>query len=80
MEYDYGHCHACGGRVEERLVEHGVQAGDGWLVIRSVPTGVCIRCGEKILRWDVAERLEAIVNRRSEREPADHIDVPIFSY
>lgn len=78
--YDYGRCHVCGSPVKEERRDHSVRTGGEWLLIRGVPTGVCSRCGEQILRLEVAERMERIVQRDSEEPPADCIEMPVFSY
>ncbi len=80
MNHDYGKCHVCGGRIEECLTEQSIRDGDGWVLIRSVPTGVCTKCGEQVFRWQVTERLEEITSRRNEATPAECIEVPIFPF
>jgi len=50
MNYDYGKCHLCGAAMEERLTDQSVQEKDEWVLIRSVPTGVCTKCGEQIFQ------------------------------
>jgi len=49
MNHDYGKCHVCGSRIEERCIDHTIRQGEGWLLVRGVPTGVCIKCGEQVL-------------------------------
>ncbi|MDM8004608.1 MAG: YgiT-type zinc finger protein [Phycisphaerae bacterium] len=80
MDYDYGKCHVCGGRMEERLTNQSFEEAGEWVLIRSVPTGVCIRCGEQIFRANVLERLEQIRQERKLREPEVHIEVPVFAF
>lgn len=78
--YDYGKCHVCGAPVEERLTEQTIHADQDWILVRSVPTGVCTRCGEQILRWHVAARLEEIIRDRSTKKPDQRIEVPVFAF
>ena len=80
MAYDYGNCHVCGGEMVERMTDQSISEADEWLLVRGVPTGVCTRCGEKILRWQVAQRLEAIVQHRNQTGPAARIEVPVFAF
>ncbi len=80
MSYDYGNCHVCGECVEERLTEQSIRDGGDWVLIRSVPTGVCTKCSEQIFRWEVSERLEQITRRRKDSTPAECINVPIFPF
>ena len=80
MSYDYGSCHVCNERIEERLTEQSIRDGDGWVLIRSVPTGVCTKCGEQVFRWQVTERLDQISSQRESTTPAECIEVPVFSF
>ena len=80
MSYDYGICHVCGSRVEEQLSEQTVRAGQEWILIESVPTGVCTKCGEQVLRWEVISRLEEILRQRNDKTPDSCIQVPVFAY
>ena len=80
MSYDYGKCHACGEAMEEQMTDCSIQEADEWLVVSDVPTGVCTRCGEKIFRWQVAQRLEEIVKGRRQARPTTRIEVPVFAF
>ena len=76
-------CHACGkaNRIpEERLTEQSVRDGDRRVVIRSVPTGVCTKCGEQILRCQATQWLEEILRERRDRGPDQRIEVPVFAF
>ena len=59
--YDYGTCHVCGGTMEERRVEQAYRAKDRWVVVRSVPVGVCTACGARVARSGVAKRIEELI-------------------
>lgn len=80
MTHDYGTCHVCGGVMKERMIDHTLGEADDWLVVRDVPTGVCTKCGEKILRWEVLRRLEEIVQQRNQALPLSLIEVPVFAF
>lgn len=80
MNHDYGKCHVCGSRIEERCIDHSIRDGNDWLLIRSVPTGVCSKCGEQVLRWQVLKRLEELTNRRGTVAPTESIEVPVFAF
>ena len=80
MSYDYGKCHLCGGGMEERLTDQSMQEHDEWVLIRSVPTGVCTKCGEQVFRSHVLERLEEILLQRKHKAPEVHIEVPVFAF
>ena len=80
MSYDYGKCHVCGGSVEEQLTDQTVHEGQEWILIRSVPTGVCTKCGEEVFHWQVTQRLEEILKQRKTKIPEVHIEVPVFGF
>lgn len=80
MSHDYGKCHACGAPMEERLTDHSLRERGEWVVVRSVPTGVCTRCGEQVFSARVLKRLEQILEDRKSRVPEVCIEVPVFAY
>jgi len=80
MSYDYGKCHLCGGHMEERLTDQSVQEQGEWVLIRSVPTGVCTKCGEQVFCSQVLRRLEEILSQSKQRKPEVHIEVPVFAF
>jgi len=80
MSYDYGTCHVCGGKVAEKLTDQMVQEAVGWVLIRSVPTGVCTKCGEKVLQGQVIAKLEQILEVRNSRTPDQCIQIPVFAF
>ena len=80
MSYDYGKCHLCGEQMEERLTDQSMHERDEWVLIQSVPTGVCTRCGEQVFRSQVLERLEEILLHRKHKVPDVRIEVPVFAF
>jgi YgiT-type zinc finger domain-containing protein len=80
MAHDYGKCHVCGEEVREQIIDQTVRAGSDWLLIRSVPTGVCSKCGEQILQWSVLQRLEQLTNSRNSAKPIEKIEMPVFAF
>jgi YgiT-type zinc finger domain-containing protein len=59
--YEYGTCHVCGGPMKESRVEQAYRAKDRWVVINSVPLGVCTACGARVARSDVTKRIEELI-------------------
>lgn len=69
-------CAVCKGEVEERLIRY-VQEIDGCVVIvENVPADVCVECGERFIRSDVAERIQTVVWKGP--PPTKRADVPVY--
>src|SRR5437899_1886346 len=58
--YDYGKCHVCGERMEERLIKQEFWIKRKLIVVEDIPAGVCPQCGEKVVRANIG-RLIAVL-------------------
>ena len=79
-KYDYGKCHVCGERMEERRIMQDFWLKGSLIVIEGVPAGVCPQCGEKIVRAEVGRQLAALVSNIRHRRKAKTITVPVLHY
>ncbi len=80
MSYNYDKCHVCGGVMEEKVTEQTLHDGQEWVLVRSVPTGVCTKCGEQVFRWQVTERLEEILKERTSTTPDVKIEMQVYAF
>lgn len=64
--------------MEEQLVAREIRWKARLLIFEDVPMGVCCQCGEKVLKPDVAKRLDQALQQ--EIEPAKTIQVPVYQY
>lgn len=55
-------CFMCKGNLENKLTTFMVDLGSCIIIVKNVPSQVCIQCGEVSYSAEVAERLEQIVN------------------
>ena len=78
--YDYGECHICGERMEERRIKQGFWIKDKLIVIEDVPAGVCPQCGEKVVKADVGRWIAALLEDSKQLRKARTISVPILSF
>ncbi len=78
--YNYGKCHVCSGSLVERKVDQDFRIKGKLIVVRAVPTGVCRRCGEKVVRAEVGVQLAAIVTDARSLRAAATIAVPVVSF
>lgn len=65
--HDYGKCHDCGGRMEERLEDQPYRVQRNWVLVRNVPTGIYVQCGAGVLRAPIAKRVEKLLHVRGRR-------------
>jgi YgiT-type zinc finger domain-containing protein len=78
--YDYGKCHICAERMEERHVRQGFWIKGKLIVIENVPAGVCQRCGEKVVKADVGRRMAALIEDSKRLQKARTISVPVIRF
>lgn len=65
--YDYGKCHDCGARMEERLEDQPYRVQGHWILVRNVPAGVCVQCGAGVLRAPIAKKVEKLLRGPTEK-------------
>jgi len=69
-------CAVCKGDVEERLIRY-VQEIDGRIVIvENVPAELCLACGERYIRSDIAEKIQRVV--WDANSPSRRDEVPVY--
>ena len=78
--YDYGRCHICGARLQEKSINQGFWIKGKLIVIEGVPAGVCPQCGEKVVRADVGRRILALVEDSMRLRKARTISVPVMRF
>lgn len=78
--YDYGACHACGGRMEERRIKQHFWSKRGLVVIEDFPAGVCRRCGEKVVKADVGRAVAELVAGSRRLRKTRTMSVPVIKF
>lgn len=78
--YDYGECHICGERMEEKHVKQDFWIKGKLIVIEGVPTGVCPQCGEKVVKADVGQSIAAVLGNMKRLRRAHTITVPVIRF
>ena len=76
--YDYGECHICGARMEEKSIGQGFWLKGKLIVIEGVPAGVCPQCGEKVVQADVGRRISALLEDPKKLRKARTRSVPVM--
>jgi len=78
--YDYGECHICGQRMEEKHVKQDFWIKGKLIVIEEVPAGVCPQCGEKVVKADVGRSIAALVGNSKRLRKARTMNVPVIRF
>lgn len=80
INYDYGKCHVCGERMEERQIKQDFWVKEKLVVIEDVPAGVCPRCGEKVVRAEVGRQLAALLGNADQLRQTQTMSVPVIRF
>jgi YgiT-type zinc finger domain-containing protein len=78
----YADCTFCGGEVAERHINYDYRRHEHLLILRNVPAGVCLQCGEKYFTPDVLKRMDLSFHNIFERDqqPDQVLDVPAVNF
>ena len=78
MTKKYSECFYCGGAVEEQLMPRELRWQGVLFIFENVPMGVCIQCGEKVLKPEVAKAIDRVLLEK--KKPNRTIQVPVYRY
>lgn len=78
--YNYGRCHVCGEPMVERLIKQDFWIKEKLLVIEDVPAGVCLQCGEKVVRADVGRHISAMLENSKMVRGARTLKIPVIRF
>lgn len=74
--YDYGECGVCGEHMQERLIKQDFWIRGELIVVEDVPAGVCSRCGEKVVKANVGQRISELISNSERISKSPRISVP----
>ncbi len=78
MAKEYSDCFYCGGKVEEQLTFREIRWQGKLFVFEKVPIGVCMQCGEKVIKPEVAKAIDLLLEEK--KKPTKTIRVPVYRY
>ncbi|MDQ3745817.1 MAG: YgiT-type zinc finger protein [Acidobacteriota bacterium] len=78
--YNYGACHVCGERMEERRIKQDFWIKEKLVVVEGVPAGVCPRCGEKVVNAEVGLQLAGLLGNPARLRQTQTISVPVIRF
>ena len=76
--YDFGKCHVCGEKIQEKIIKQDLWLKDKLIVINEVPAGVCPQCGEKVVTSAVGLKITALVKDSKKMRTARRMSVPVM--
>ena len=78
--YNYGECHVCGERMEERRIKQGFWIKDKLILVEDIPAGVCTQCGEKVVNADVGQRIAVLMGDTKRLREARTMSIPVIRF
>jgi YgiT-type zinc finger domain-containing protein len=60
LPIEYGQC-PCSGKYEQRRVEVRLTVDGKVVVLTNMPQGACPKCGSRVYKAEVLERIEALM-------------------
>jgi YgiT-type zinc finger domain-containing protein len=73
----YDDCIYCSGQIEERLEQIDYRYHGQLLILERVPTGVCVQCGERYFKAEVAKRMEFVDSQAG--HDVQTVAIPVLS-
>ncbi len=75
--WDKEQCEYCNGPIVEKIMDLPRKAGEGYILIKNVPVGVCKKCGTKYYAANVLKTIESSVCGR--RKAVNEIPMAVYS-
>ncbi|MDE3017633.1 MAG: YgiT-type zinc finger protein [Nitrospirota bacterium] len=80
VKYDYGDCHVCGERLQEKRIDQEFWIKGKLLVIEKVPAGVCPQCGERVVKAEIGGYLASLLGKSNGLRKVRHMTVPVLRF
>jgi len=75
--WDGERCEYCDGSIVEKTIDLPRKAGKRYILIRSVPVGVCTGCGTRYYAANVLKNIEEVT--RGRRQAEREISMTVYS-
>lgn len=79
-KYDYGECEICDAPLQEKKVKQDFWIRGKLIIVENVPAGVCPKCGERVVRAEVGQRIAKLVKDSDRIAKAPKISVPTIKF
>ncbi len=80
MKYNYGECEICNAKLVGKRIKQDFWIRGKLVVIDNVPSGVCPRCGAKVVRSQVGKSIAKILESPGKWSKAPVIHVPVVEF
>ena len=77
---NYGECEICDTPLQEKLINQDFWINGQLIVVENVPAGICPRCGEKVIKADVGQRIAELIKSSERIAKASRIFVPAIKF
>lgn len=78
--YNYGECEICDTPLQGKLINQDFWTNGQLIMVENVPAGVCPRCGEKVVKADVGQRIAELIRSSERITKAPRISVPAIKF
>jgi len=75
---EYNDCYYCGGLVKEVNASREIWWKGTLYIFEKVPVGICLQCGEKVLKPEVAKDIDSVLKQKT--KPHRMIQVLVYEY
>lgn len=79
-KYDYGECEICNSPMQEKSIDQDLWIRGQLIVVENVPTGVCPRCGAKVVRAEIGRRIANLIQDSNRLKRARKLSVPSIKF
>ena len=80
QKYNYGECEICDAPLEEQYIKQDFWVRGELIVIDHILAGVCPRCGEKVVKAEVGQRVDKLLKNTARIAMAPRLSVPIIAF
>jgi HTH-type transcriptional regulator/antitoxin MqsA len=80
VKYDYGECEICDAPLQEKKIKQDFWIRGKLIIVENVPAGVCPKCGEKVVRAEVGQRIAKLIKDSDRIAKAPKISVPTIKF
>jgi YgiT-type zinc finger domain-containing protein len=78
--HNYSECEICDTPLQEKLINQDFWIRGQLIVVENVPAGVCPRCGEKVVKADVGQRIAELIKSAERIAKAPRLSVPAIKF
>lgn len=78
--YNYGECEICNTPLQEKLIKQDFWIQDELIIIEDIPVGVCLQCGEKVVKAGVGRWVTELIKNSDRIVSVPRVSVPTIKF